>query len=125
MSNNKIDFVDTTISFEYDEALVVEAISPRLGIYTGGTIVTLVISNLDENDRVYCKFEDVVVNGVNLGSNLAKCISPAWTSPQNIVQVSVSNNNADFFAADETFLYHDGILSRSDRSRRCTKHRAE
>jgi len=94
----------------YGQQLAVEAVEPRLGVHTGGTILTLVVSNLHENDRVYCKFNnDVVVNGVNLGSNLAKCMSPSWSSQHEIVNVSVSNNNVDFVFA-ETFLYHDTIV---------------
>eukprot|EP00939_MAST-03C_sp_MAST-3C-sp1_P001083 g1083.t1 len=102
---NGIDYTTGDVSFSFVRPLVLNVLSPRVGVTSGGTVLTIVLANATDVGSFFCRFENggIIVEGVLVGPTLGRCATPAFHT--GLVDVSVSTNSVDFVGR-ESFLFH-------------------
>jgi hypothetical protein len=93
MSNNRIDFSDSGIQFEFSEAPVVHAVQPTGGSAKWGSLVTVTGAGFRAERDVHCRFGAVAVKAEVMSSVSLVCKAPR--NPLGSVDVTVTNLDVD------------------------------
>ncbi|GMI30504.1 hypothetical protein TrRE_jg11042, partial [Triparma retinervis] len=92
VSNNGVDFDDSSILFEYKDGAAVGSISPTSGSIVGGTIVTVTGANFEDTNDLACLFGTLESPAaVYKSSTEVECEAPL-SSSSGFVSVEVSTN---------------------------------
>eukprot|EP00698_Gefionella_okellyi_P025823 TRINITY_DN9606_c0_g1_i1.p1 TRINITY_DN9606_c0_g1~~TRINITY_DN9606_c0_g1_i1.p1 ORF type:complete len:5899 (-),score=1194.87 TRINITY_DN9606_c0_g1_i1:131-16627(-) len=124
VSNDGVDY--TSFTYTYYEPPSVTGISPGNGPAVGGTVVTVFGTNfrafttttLTSRIAFACNFSTSVYGGFSntqpvlfLNGSMAVCVSQA--NPAEIINVTISNNGADFSNTSASFQYNPCTVGQS------------
>ena len=104
---NGVDYTTDGVTFQFRDLARVQALSPRAGSSSGGTLVTLVGAGFDPNTTL-CRFGDLEPQQPQefVSDTEVKCVAPA--APRlflGFVFVEITNNGQDYSASGMTFQY--------------------
>ncbi|GMH75266.1 hypothetical protein TL16_g06702 [Triparma laevis f. inornata] len=109
VSNNNIDFSDSSATFTAHAPLSPISQSPVSGPASGGTEVTVKGAFFPDSKTLSCKFGDKVTKAKYVSSTELTCVTPSayTTSVSSSVPVSVSGNGREFTTGESnlSFIY--------------------
>jgi hypothetical protein len=108
VSNNGVDFSDSSTTFDYLPIVTVGPISPAVGSSLGGTLVTVQGNNFLNSSLLSCSFGSAVVPAAFVSASTAVCVAPPRSRRSgSSVTVSVSVNAVDFVQSPVPFVYQE------------------
>ena len=96
------ELIVSGILFSYEDVAEVKFATPKVGVDTGGTLVTLYGSGLVGAPSARCRFGEVAVPARLLSAGQLECTSPRPAAP-GYVALEVSTNGRDFSASGILF----------------------
>ena len=111
VSNNNVDFSESSVNFEYVSAVTISGVHPKSGPVAGGTSVTVTGANFENTAAsVTCRFGSDNVPGVVISETEINCASPsAYGSGGAAVSFSIVTNDGSTYSTEEEFAYHGEI----------------
>jgi len=114
VSNNGLDFTESSVNFEYIDSPIVSSLSPNIGLVEGVDVVTVSGSNFAKSGQAWCRFVGVkkavaataTVLGTILSDHDITCVTPARMDESvDEYYLEVSVNNADFSSSMRILTY--------------------
>jgi hypothetical protein len=105
VSNNGVQFSDSTASFKFVPSLVLSDVSPSTGSVLGGTAVKISINNLPFSGSLRCRFGNASVLAAYVDMNHLSCVSPAGVLGATTLSVSLNGLDYTREANSLSFVY--------------------
>ena len=93
ISHNIRDFSEQALTFKFRAPAVIDAVTPELGLTSGGTLVTMTGAYFEQTDEPYCRIGAELVPTDGLAPNVIVCSTPPM--PPGFVRVGVADGPED------------------------------
>lgn len=106
VSLNGVDFTNRGPQYMYYEPVEVWGLFPAIGSADGGTVVTVVGKNFLPSEGFSCRFGASAASPAEfISSDALCCLAPPSPDGPITVEVTISNNLAEFSESSATFTY--------------------
>lgn len=106
---NGLEYTTDHVIYEYIQDWKISSIVPTAGPVSGNTLVVVHGSNFVDSDSLQCRFGAEEFIGRWLSPSTVECLSPS-TFHEQVMNVGLSMNGADFIESDETFSFHNNPI---------------